>query len=243
MESYLTLLSRLAIVAFVAIIASYVITPVAQKAVAPLAIATDNATHDDSPDIQERPNNRTAIYAVICLAVFTIGSLIVLALQTRKLIAEHNHVLKLGGKIGYEPDIPTFFLKQFQCETSIDLCSTALNDSNLPNFPTFPRLKTLRVASTAISNQTAGIFSQCKNLRSLDVSETCINDEFIQKISGLPHLETILASGSQISDNCVESLAAVKALKKIECNNTEFTTVGAEKLNELNPKIIVRYAG
>lgn len=241
MESYLTLLSRLAIVAFVAIVASYVITPVAQKLVEPLAIATENGAHDNSPISQENPNYRAVISAAICLTVLMLGIATIVIWQTRKLVVENNRVFKLKGKIGYEPEVASFFLKQFQCETTIDLCSTELDDLNLPNLLAFPKLKTLRVASTAISNKSGDIIGRCKNLRSLDVSETCIDDKFIQEISGLPRLETILASDSKITDNCVDSLAKINTLKKLECLNTEFTRLGAERLNELKPKLIVRY--
>ena len=242
MESYLTLLTRLVVVAFVAVVAAYVITPVAEKIIAPLTTTVAKAAPEESPKIQEPTDSRVAIYSVICMSLFLLGSVTMVAWQTRTLMAVDNLVSKLNGNIQYQPELSSFLLRKFQCETIIDLSSSELNDSNMPDFAVFPRLKSLRIASTAISNQSSTIIRRCKNLRSLDVSETGIDDEFIRQISSLPDLETIIASNTKISDDCADSLTKIKSLKKIECFNTEFTRVGAEVLNGLKPELIVRYA-
>lgn len=242
MESYLTLLVRLTVVAFVAVVASYVITPVAEKIIAPLTTTVAENAVEETPKNQEPSNRRAVIYAAICISLFMFGAATLIAWQTRSLMVANNQVLKLNGNIKYQPELSSFVLRKFQCETTIDLCSTDLNDSNMPNFGAFPQLKSLRIASTAISNQSGAIVSRCKNLHSLDVSETSIDDEFLRQISDLPKLEAIIASDTKISDSCVDALTKLKSLKKIECFNTGFTNLGAEELNELKPKLNIRYA-
>jgi len=242
MESYLTLLPRLVIVAFVAVVASSVSTPVAQSIIKPLSPTAAKQAPEDSSEIQESPNRRAATFTLICIAIFILGIAIMLAWQTRSLVVANKMVLELRGNVRYEPALASFLLKQFQSETTIDLCFTELDDSNMPNFTSFPRLRSLRIASTGVLNKSADVVSRCKSLRSLDISETNVGDEFIEQICKLPKLETILASDTRISDNCVESLAKMKSLKKIECLNTELTSIGAGNLRELKPELIVRFA-
>ena len=233
MESYLTLLSRLAVIAFVAFIVSAAVTPTTTR----ISHILSGTTAEPPPSVSDTPSDpidgRLLTSVAIGTILFATASAGFCFFRLRKFQLAVDHINALGGNLNFIPNSSSLALRWLHSKTTLDLSDTDLADDNLPQFSALPRLESLRVASTSITDNAAQSISQCRYLKSLDISDTKFGDPAIMLISKLPSLETLIASQTLISDNSIESLTSINTLRNFECADTAISPEGLEQLDSL----------
>ena len=140
---------------------------------------------------------------------------------------------QLKGRVIYTPEHNSTLLNYIYGETTLDLSTTSVNDATL-NLKSLPRLKTLAIASTEVSDTVARSIAQCDYLRNLDISDTSLTDEFVARLVKLRHLTTVIANNTKISNASLPILASMSSLKKLECRGTLVTPPEASDLDNMN---------
>lgn len=237
MESYLTLLSRLVVIAFVAFVISAAVTPTAKR----IGVALSGTTVSESEDISTIPTEPVGrlpvVPTLIGVSVFVVCTTGLWYFQTRKLRQAIDQIKSLSGRVNFVPEFPSLTFSWLHSKTTLDLSGSMLNDTNLPNVSALPKLESLRIASTEITDQAARTISKCRYLKSLDISDTELGDQSITWISKLPRLETLIASQTTITDNCIELLLDTSKLRKFECADTAISAQGLKQLDNLRPEM------
>ena len=240
MESYLTLFVRLAVIAFIAIAVTFVITPTASKITSALT-GNSAVESDDLPEPTPQPINHNLLLSIgIGVLLFVATASLLVYSRLRKFFRAIENTKRLGGRVTFTPSFSSQAFCWLHSKTTVDLSGVKISDDTITQLAALPRLEVLRVGSTDITDAKAEPISKCRYLRSLDISDTNLGDPTVQQISQLPNLETLIASDTLITDASIESLAELQELRKLECTGTSISEEGLKQLNSLRPGIHVK---
>ena len=236
MESYLTIVVRLVVIAFVAILVSLAVAPTADKIVG--SLAGNNAVQpSDSYEPATKPVDTPMLMGIAIGAfIFAVATILLVYYRLQKFHRAVEVATQAGGNVTFTPDFSSKAFCWLHSKTILDLSGTKLSNEIISQISSLPRLEVLRFGSTNIIDSGADLISKCKHLRSLDISETKLGDHAMLQISKLRNLVTLIASKTQISNNSIDLLASLKKLRKLECSDTGITTEGLKRLDKLMPE-------
>ncbi len=237
MESYLTLLARIVVIAFLAVVISAVFGPTADQLVSKFTDSEVASTEQATTVVDYDSNLRLLISIGVGVSAFGFCLAVAYYFQVRRFNRAVKQIEKLDGKLSFAPNLDMLILKYIYSATTLDMSGTALVDAKFPDVGVLPRLQTLRVASTPITDDASKIISQCKYLRSLDISDTQLSDESIVRFASLKNLENFIASGSAITDNSIKILCNLPKLKRVQCDGAEISNEGLQLLKGIEVKV------
>lgn len=110
------------------------------------------------------------------------------------------------------------------------------SDDQLAKLDEAPRLDTLDLASTSITDRGLQALSRAPNLRTLALSRTDVTDAGLAAVSKLPELRILLLYRTKVTEAGIEHLKKLSKLKTLELKHTGIGKEGAELLQEALPK-------
>ncbi len=113
--------------------------------------------------------------------------------------------------------------------------SENLKDEDLQLLSAFPRLQTLELSGTAISDSGLKHLARLKSLTYLGLIRTKITDAGLKELVGLQNLEGIRIGNTAITDAGLKDLAKLKNLKVVGLIGTQVTDAGLKEFGEALP--------
>lgn len=123
-----------------------------------------------------------------------------------------------------------------------ELTGLSLEDSTFPEVelellnqrPNNESLQALNLSNSHITDRTATVLSQCRNLEFLDLAGTQITDLGLKQLARLPQLRVLVLDHTNVTDTGVAYLSSTPNLVELSLSNTE---VSDETLNTLKREI------
>jgi hypothetical protein len=86
---------------------------------------------------------------------------------------------------------------------------------------TFPRLRSLDLYNSAVTNAGLAAIAQCQTLEELYLSDTAINDDALFELEALPRLKVLDLWRCRLTDAAVEHLSKLAALRRLNLDSTD----------------------
>ena len=233
MESWLTLLVRLAAVVFVAICVYQVVESTSNRLVSRMfgvvePEAVNETVEAPSPRVNPLPIIAAGAFLLLAFLSFHIY-------KFQKFTSTADAIKKIGGRIVYQPTASSVWSAYLVSNTSVDLSDREATPA--PSFKYLPRLKTLRLSGATFQPGMIKEVARCKRLASLDLSSTKITNEDMQSLATLARLKSLIVNDTKLSDESIDSISRMKSLSHLECDNTLFSESGIETLNSQIPNV------
>jgi hypothetical protein len=124
--------------------------------------------------------------------------------------------------------------------TWLDLANTPIGDDALALAGQCPKLRTLKVAGTKISDEGLATLQGLKHLESLDLMGCAnVTDKGIAALPRLPRLNALWLSGTKITDAGLVELAKLSELGDVWLFNTAVTERGLKDLQKALPGLVI----
>ncbi|QDU07042.1 leucine-rich repeat domain-containing protein [Gimesia aquarii] len=128
-----------------------------------------------------------------------------------------------------------------------ELTGLSLEDSTFPEveleqlkqMPNNESLQALNLANCHITDRTATILSQCRNLEFLDLSGTQITDLGLKQLARLPQLRILILDHTDVTDAGVAYLSSTPNLVELSLSNTGVSDESLETLKRDIPALRV----
>jgi uncharacterized membrane protein len=121
-------------------------------------------------------------------------------------------------------------------DINLSLAGANLSDDHLkPLQQLGPRVKSLNLARTPISDAGIAVLSACTNIETLHLEGTKVTDASMEAIAKLPRLAYLNLNGTAVTDAGVARIAACKSLKNLYVADTTVTLEAAIKLQDASP--------
>jgi hypothetical protein len=98
---------------------------------------------------------------------------------------------------------------------------------------TFPRLRSLDLYNSAVTNAGLAPIAQCQTLEELYLSDTAINDDALIELTKLPRLKFLDLWRCRLTDEAVEHLFKLGTLRRLNLNETDVKGGNLFKLADL----------
>lgn len=172
-------------------------------------------------------------------------------LQLEKFLIDQERVTTLA----HLPKLKHLTLKECQieklCLASLlktkELTGLSLEDSTFPEVelellkqrPNNESLQALILANCHITDRTATVLSQCRNLEFLDLAGTQITDQGLKMLARLPQLRVLILDHTAVTDAGVAYLSSTPNLIELSLSNTEVSDETLETLKRDIPALRV----
>lgn len=232
MEFWLTLLVRLAVVAFIAICVHQVVESTSNRFVSRMVGGAEPTSVVDKTI--EAPSPRVNPWPILAAgAVMTFAFISFHFLKFQKFTSAADLINEMGGRIDYQPRASSVLSAYLVSSASVDLSECEVADKPAPAFKHLPRLKTLRLSGATFQPGMIGEIARCKQLKSLDLSSTAITDLDMATLAKLTGLNSMIVNDTRLSDESIDSIAKMKSLSHFECDHTQFSEAGIQTLTTI----------
>ena len=140
-------------------------------------------------------------------------------------------------------ELPVFEqLVELHVQNTTEPCRDWITDKTLEAVTQHPRLKSLALSGTAITNRGLLLLGEDSKLEYLSVANTKIDDDGLENLHNIASFERFAAYSTRITDDGLEDLAKIKTLKKLDLRfNQRITAQGVQKLKTKLPDCEVRW--
>jgi len=135
----------------------------------------------------------------------------------------------LRGWIGYDSSIKSLFADT----ESIDLESAADPGRSIGNLELFPRLKSLLLSFSGVTDSDLAQVSKSKSLEYVGLNDTPITDAGLAHLAGLTNLEFLDLGQTRVTDAGLVHLHGLSDLRTLCLHHTEVTDGGIDELKKL----------
>jgi hypothetical protein len=105
----------------------------------------------------------------------------------------------------------------------------------------FPKLKTIEVSRTKVTDAGMAALGRLRNLSTIHVNFVPIGDDGFASLLGLENLGWLYASGTNLTDKGLAKLAELPNLKSLEIRNTQVTAGGVAAFQARRPNCKVEW--
>lgn len=121
-----------------------------------------------------------------------------------------------------------------------DFVEREVQNDDLMEVGRHPRLRVLKLGSTAISDAGLAHLANATELVMLGLRRTKVEGEGLKYLSGLKKLRTLLLGDTQVDDDALANLAGLDGLVELGLSNTRVTDAGMRHLQAL-PSLAALY--
>jgi hypothetical protein len=114
--------------------------------------------------------------------------------------------------------------------TSLAMNQTPITDQGLASITRLPNLKFLNLQGTPVGDEGLAHLSKLGSLKGLDVGRSKVTDAGLARLAGHPGLESLCLWSTKVSDIGVDSLVTCPKLSSLNLWDTKLTDAGLAKL-------------
>ena len=117
-----------------------------------------------------------------------------------------------------------------------------VNDETLAAAVRLPRLQTLHLYNTHVSEQGLAQLERLTSLRVLTLNTPEVGDELVARLSELPELRELEIFSALVTDNALEKLANCLSLQRVWFEDTDVTEAGLDQFRGRRPECRAGYS-
>lgn len=110
---------------------------------------------------------------------------------------------------------------------------STVNDDDIRALPRLPRVVSVKVRATNITDKMVKAFAELRHLLLLDLGETVISDLQVSDLGEMPALQTLFLDSTRITDGSIPSIVKLRQLRNVCLENTAVTASGVRQLRTL----------
>ncbi len=163
--------------------------------------------------------------------------------QARRQCQAAKEILNIGGKVAYDeqgdvtPDALPWLRKLLGNDFFDNVTSAAFPaaaaDGDLACLENLPKVDTLDVSGTGVSNAGLASLEGLRQLVFLKLDQTKISDAGLEHLKGLSNLQELSLENTRITDDGLAYLAKLSKLQVLVLDQTPVTDAGLAQLKEL----------
>ena len=160
-------------------------------------------------------------------------------------------VLKLGGKAGIDPELPSGSRVTAKFDTATDTLLKSLSkqpqigaiqaldarqctDKGFTALHELPNLRRLTLNVSGVNEKKLEAIVGCANLRELIIPQSTLTDDNVAALAKLPRLEALdLSENPRLTDKAIATIAGLERIGKLSLGKTGLTDKGLLELKPL----------